>query len=153
MGGDDIAFAGAARLAEMVRAHEVSPTELVGLCLGRIQRLDPQLNSFRVVLAEKAMLEAEQAEARLKGGEERPLLGVPVAIKNESDVAGEVTMHGTDAFTDPATTDCEMVRRLRAAGAIVIGLTHLPEMAICGFTESATWGVTRNPWSPQRSPG
>ena len=61
-------------------------------------------------------------------------------------------MHGTDAFTEPAPADCEMVRRLREAGAIVVGLTLLPELAICGFTESATYGVTRNPWDPQRSP-
>jgi amidase len=61
-------------------------------------------------------------------------------------------MHGTDAFTEPATADSEMVRRLREAGAIVVGLTHLPELAICGFTESATNGVTRNPWNLQRSP-
>jgi amidase len=148
----DIAFAGAARQAEMVRSGEVSPTELVQLCLDRIGRLDPQLNSFRVVFAERALLEAKQAEARLKGGEERPLLGVPIAIKDEVDVAGEVNTHGTDGFTEPAKADCEMVRRLREAGAIVIGLTLLPEMAICGFTESATYGVTRNPWDPQRSP-
>ena len=61
-------------------------------------------------------------------------------------------MFGTDAFTEPAKEDCEMVRRLREAGAIIVGLTHLPEMAICGFTESATYGVTRNPWDLQRSP-
>lgn len=152
-GGDELAFAGAARLAEMVRAHEVSPTELVGYFLDRIARLDPQLNAFRVVMGEKAMLEAEQAEARLKGGDERPLLGVPIAIKDEVDVAGEVNTHGTDAFSEPAKADSEMVRRLREAGAIVLGLTLLPEMAICGFTESATYGVTRNPWDPQRTPG
>jgi amidase len=151
--GDELAFAGAARLAEMVRAHEVSPTELVGYFLDRIQRIDPQLNSFRKVFAEKAMLEAEQAEARLKGGDERPLLGVPIAIKDEVDVAGEVNTHGTDGFSEPAKADSEMVRRLREAGAIVLGLTLLPEMAICGFTESATYGVTRNPWDPQRTPG
>ena len=87
---DDLAFAGAARQAEMVRAGEVSPTELVQLCLERIDRLDPQLNAFRKVFAEKAMLEAEQAEARLKAGDERPLLGVPIAIKDEIDVAGEI---------------------------------------------------------------
>jgi amidase len=149
---DDLAFAGAARQAEMVRSGEASPSELVRLCLERIERSDPQLNAFRKVFAEKALLEAEQAEARLKAGEERPLLGVPIAIKDEVDVAGEVNMHGTDAFTEPATADCEMVRRLREAGAIVVGLTHLPELAICGFTESATYGVTRNPWDPQRSP-
>jgi amidase len=149
---DDLAFAGAARQAEMVRSGEVSPTELVQLYLDRIARIDPQLNTFRKVLAEKALLEAQQAEARLKAGEERPLLGVPIAIKDEVAVAGEVTTFGTDAFDEPATEDCEMVRRLREAGAIVIGLTLLPEMAICGFTESATYGVTRNPWDPQRSP-
>jgi amidase len=151
-GAEDIAFAGAARQAEMVRAGEVSPSELVRLCLDRIERLDPELNSFRRVFAERALLEAEQAEARLKAGEERPLLGVPIAIKDEVDVAGEVNTHGTDAFTEPARADCEMVRRLREAGAIVVGLTLLPEMAICGFTESATYGVTRNPWNPQRTP-
>jgi amidase len=153
MNGDELAFAGAARQAEMVRAGEVSPKELVGLSLDRIARLDPQLNSFRKVFAERAMLEAEQAEARLRAGDERPLLGVPIAIKDEVDVAGEINSHGTDAFTEPAKEDSEMVRRLREAGAIVIGLTHLPEMAICGFTESATFGVTRNPWDPQRTPG
>jgi amidase len=150
---EDLAFAGAARQAEMVRAGEVSPTELVRLTLSRIERLDPDLNAFRKVFAEKALLEAEQAEARLKGGEERPLLGVPIAIKDEVDVAGEVNMHGTDAFTEPAKADSEMVRRLREAGAIVVGLTRLPELAICGFTESATQGVTRNPWNLQRTPG
>src|SRR4051794_29049222 len=152
-GGDELAFAGAARQAEMVRTGEVSPKELVELYLERIGRLDPQLNSFRKVFAEKARLEAEQAEARVRAGEERPLLGVPIAIKDEVDVAGEVNSHGTDAFTEPAKDDSEMVRRLGEAGAIVIGLTRLPEMAICGFTESATFGVTRNPWDPQRTPG
>jgi amidase len=150
---EEIAFAGAAKQAEMVRSGEVSPRELVQLCLDRIERLDPQLNSFRVVLAERALLEAEQAEARLKGGDERPLLGVPIALKDEVDLAGELTTHGTDAYPDPATADSEMVRRLRQAGAIVVGKTHLPELAICGFTESATWGVTRNPWDAQRTPG
>ena len=89
----------------MVRAGEVSPTELVRLCLGRIERLDPELNSFRKVFAEKALLEAEQAEARLKAGEERPLLGVPIAIKDEVDVAGEVNTYGTDGFNEPAKAD------------------------------------------------
>jgi amidase len=153
MNGDEIAFVGAAKQAEMVRNGEVSPKELVQLSLDRIARLDPELNSFRKVFAEKALLEAEQAEARIKAGEERPMLGVPIAIKDEVDVAGEVNTHGTDGFTEPAKDDCEMVRRLREAGAIVVGLTLLPEMAICGFSESATYGVTRNPWNPQCTPG
>jgi amidase len=148
----ELAFAGAARQAEMVRAGEVSPTELVRMYLDRIARLDPQLNAFRIVFAERALLEADQAEARLKAGEERPLLGVPIALKDEVDVAGELNTHGTDAFPERAREDSEMVRRLREAGAILIGMTLLPEMAICGFTESATYGVTRNPWNLQRSP-
>src|SRR4051794_9771651 len=114
---DDIAFAGAARQAEMGRAGEGSPTELVRLRLDRLARLDPELNAFRKVLAGRALLEAQQAEELLKAGEERPMLGVPIAIKDESAVTGEVTMFGTDAFPEPATEDSEMVRRLREAGA------------------------------------
>jgi amidase len=153
--GDEvaIAFAGAARQAEMVRRAEITPTELVELHLRRIERLEPQLNAFRIVLAERALAEAKQAEARLAAGDERPLLGVPIALKDSVDLAGELTTHGTDAFPEPARADAEMVRRLRAAGAIVIGKTLLPELAICGFTESATWGVSRNPWDSQRSTG
>src|SRR3954447_2205475 len=137
----------------MVRDGEVSPSELVRLHLSRIERLDPELNAFRKVFAERALLEAEQAEARLRGGDERPLLGVPIGVKDEHDVAGELTLNGTDAFDEPAKADSELVRRLRQAGAIVLGKTHVPAPAICGFTESATWGVTRNPWTPQRPPG
>ena len=77
---------------------------------------------------------------------------MPIAIKDEVDVAGEINTHGTDAFEVPAKADSEVVRRLREAGAIIVGLTLLPELAICGFTESATYGVTRNPWNPQRTP-
>src|SRR6201995_3825087 len=153
LSAEDLAFAGAARQAQMVRDGEVTPTEMVRLALDRIRRLDPELNSFRKVFEEQALLEAEQAEARLKGGDDRPLLGVPIAIKDEVAVRGEVNLHGTDAFEEPAKADCEMVRRLREAGAIVVGLTLLPELAVCGFTESATYGVTRNPWNPQRTPG
>jgi amidase len=149
----DVAFAGAAKQAEMVRAGEVSPSELVRMYLERIERIDPKLNAFRKVFSDKALLEADQAEARLKAGEERPLLGVPIAIKEESDIAGEVTTHGTDAYEEPAAADCEMVRRLREAGAIILGITLAPELKICGFTESATYGVSRNPWNLQRTPG
>src|ERR1700742_2665552 len=137
----------------MVRDGEVSPTDLVRLSLDRIHRLDPQLNSFRLLFEERALMEAEQAEARVRAGEERPLLGVPIAIKDEVAVVGAVTSNGTDAYEEPSTADAEVVRRLREAGAIIVGLTLLPELAICGFTESATYGVTRNPWNRQRTPG
>jgi len=149
----DLAFAGIARQAELVRAGEVSPRELVELCLERIARIDPQLNAVRVVFAERALAEADQAEGRRGAGGERPLLGVPILVKDDTDVAGEVTCKGSSAEDRPAEADAEVVRRLRAAGAIVLGKTHVPELMQWPFTESATWGITRNPWALDRSPG
>jgi amidase len=148
-----LAFTPIARQAELIRAGEVAPRELVELYLGRIARLDPQLNAFRAVHAERALAEADQAAARLKAGDERPLLGVPLAIKDNVDVAGDVTTHGTSAFGEPAAEDCEVVRRVRAAGAIVLGRTNVPPLCALPVTESPTWGVTRNPWDLDRSPG
>jgi amidase len=153
MAETDLAFAGLARQAEAIRAGEVSPRELVHLCLERIGRLDPQLNAFRVVRAEPALAAAVEAEKRRYSNGQAPLLGVPIAVKDSQDVAGELTTHGTGCVDEPATADCELVRRLRAAGAIVIGKTNLPELAFAMFTESPTWGVTRNPWNPERMPG
>jgi amidase len=150
---DDVAFAGAARIAEMVRAKEVSPTELVDLYLGRIASLDPKLNAYRVVLEEGARADAKRAEERLAKGDDAPLLGVPVAIKDNVDYAGEVTTHGTAAYGEPAAEDGLVVRRLREAGATILGKTNLPELAIYGFTESPTWGETRNPWDTSRTCG
>ena len=123
------------------------------LYLGRIERIDPQVNAYRTVMAERALTEADQADRRRAGGDERPLLGVPVAIKDTTDVAGEVSTQGTAAHGGPATEDAEVVRRLRAAGAVIIGKTNLPELAITGTTESPNWGVTRNPWNLDRTPG
>ena len=152
MDAAELAYAGPLRQAELIREKEILPRELVELYLERIERIDPELNAFRVVLAERALTEAKQA-ARRKAGPERPLLGVPFAVKDNHDLIGEVTTHGTGAYDRaPAKEDAEIVRRLRAAGAIPIGKTLLPELAICGFTESATWGVTRNPWNLDRTP-
>jgi amidase len=149
----DLAFAGLARHAELIAAGEVSSRELVELFLERIARYDPVLNAFRAVYAERALAEADQADGRRRAGEQRPLLGVPVAIKDDIDIAGEVTGMGTDAATEPATADAEVVRRIRAAGAVVLGKTHVPELTSIPFTESPTFGVTRNPWDLQRTPG
>ena len=149
----DVAFARVARQAEMVRTGELSPRELVRLYLERIERLDPKLNAFRTVRAEPALAEADEAERRRASGEDLPLLGVPLAVKDTQDVAGEVTTQGTGAVDEPAREDCEVVRRLRAAGAVVIGKTNLPELAFAMFTESPAWGITRNPWDPGRVPG
>lgn len=153
MSDDDVAFAGVAGQADLIRRGEASARELVELVLGRIERLDRELNAFCAVYAERALLEAAQADARKRAGEDRPLLGVPVAVKDEIDIAGEVTGYGTGAMVSKAPADAEVVRRLRAAGAIVVGKTNMPEFGLWPFTESVTWGVTRNPWDPERTPG
>ena len=149
----DLAFAGAVRQAEMIRSREISARELTELYLERIGRLDPHLNAYRVVLAERALAEADQADGRAKAGDKRPLLGVPFAIKDDVDVAGEATAFGTDAHAGPVAADAELVRRLRSAGAVILGKTHVPELTATPWTESPTFGVTRNPWDPQRTPG
>jgi amidase len=149
----ELAFAGFARQARLIRDGEVSSRELVELYLERIERLGPQLNCFADLFAERALAGADAADGRIASGEEAQLLGVPIAIKDITDVEGVVTRFGTRAFDAPATADGEIVRRLRAAGAVVIAKTTLPELAICGFTESEGWGATRNPWNPDRSPG
>jgi amidase len=149
----DLAFAGLAHQAELVRTGEVSSRELVELSLERIARIDPELHSFRTVFTERALVEADQAQARREAGEERPLLGVPVAIKDEVDVAGEVTTFGTGAVATAARVDSRVVSRLRSAGAIPIGMTNVPELTMWAFSENKTWGITRNPWDLERTPG
>jgi amidase len=149
----ELAFAGIAEQARLIAAGEVSSRELVELYLQRIARYDSKLNAFRVLFTERALLEADQADARRAAGGERPLLGVPIAVKDDIDVAGEVTALGSNAFGEPKSADAEVVRRLREAGAIVIGKTNVPELCIWPFTETTTWGSTRNPWDLQRAPG
>jgi amidase len=150
---EEIAFAGAAEQAELVRRGTVSSRELTESTIERIGRLDLQLNAFRVVFGERALEEAERADQRRASGEDGPLLGVPVAVKDNVDVAGEVTTHGTNAYGGAAIDDAHVVRRLREAGAVIVGKTNLPELAIWPFTESEGWGMTRNPWDTTRSPG
>ena len=151
---DDLAFAGVARLAELLTAGEVTPRELVELYLARIERLDGELNSFVAVRAEAALAEADAALGRLRAGETAPLLGVPVVVKDNVDIAGEVTGHGTAANEAPAARDAEVIRRLRAAGAPMLGKTTLPELEAWGhMTESRAHGATRNPWNLERAAG
>jgi amidase len=150
---DELAFAGVARQAELIRAEEVTSRELVMLYLERIERIDPELNAFRKVMSERALVDAQQADGRRSAGEDRPLLGVPIAVKDVEDVTGEVTRWGTDAFSTPAGQDSELVRRLRAAGAVIIGKTNTPELAIMCDTEGPAFGIARNPWNTDRSPG
>jgi amidase len=153
MDATELAYAGIARQAELIAAGAVSSRELVEVYLERIARLDGAFHAFRVVLAERVRLEADQADARRGAGAGRPLLGVPLAVKDDIDVAGEVTAWGTNAAGGLAPADAEVVRRLREAGALIIGKTNVPELTQWPFTESATFGATRNPWDLQRAPG
>ena len=151
--GEELAFAGVRGVLAALSRRELSARELVATLLARIERIDGELGAFRCVFAERALAEAEQADARRAAGDERPLLGLPVAIKDDQDVAGELTTRGTLAVTRPAARDSELVRRLRAAGAVVVGKTNVPELTAIGATESLGFGVTRNPWERERTPG
>jgi amidase len=149
----EVAFAGAAAQARMLADGELTAPELLEIYLERIARLDSELRCYRVVLADSARYEAALAQDRLDAGERLPLLGVPIAIKDDVDVAGEVTAMGSGGHRQAATSDAEAVRRLRAAGAVIMGKTNVPELMIFPFTESLTFGATRNPWNLARTPG
>jgi amidase len=149
----DLAFAGPGAQAAAVRAGEVTPRELVELCLRRIERIDPQLNAFRTVMADEALAAADRM-GRGDAGVAGPLAGVPVAVKDDQPVQGQPLTYGslgTDRTRQPA--DAEVVRRLRAAGAIPIGITNVPELMIFPWTATDANGITRNPWNPSRTPG
>lgn len=144
----------AAAIAERVRSGAVSPVQVVEDHLARIAALDPRLHAFQLVRAERALAEAA-AVAERPDLAELPLAGVPVAIKDNIDLAGEPTRLGSGATPDtPAPADDELVRRLRAAGAVVVGKTTMPELAIWPFTEPEAFAPpARNPWDPTRTPG
>jgi amidase len=147
---DDVAYAGVLGQRELLRSGRLSAVELLDLCLARIDRLDGRLNAFRTVFREQARAEAQAADA---AHDDRPLLGIPVAVKDNVAVAGHAPGMGTGSPEPVAGRDAEQVRRLRAAGAVVVGTTHLPELALWPFTESQTWGATRNPWSTDHTTG
>ena len=143
----------AVELAGLVRAGEVSPAELVEAHLTQIERANPEVNAWQVVRGERAIQEA-RALSRLRRSFGRlALAGVPIAIKDNVAVAGEPMRDGTHATpAHPQTEDHEVVRAVRAAGAVVIGTTRVPELCVFGTTDGA-WGITRNPWDPARTPG
>lgn len=143
----------AREIAEAVRRREASAEQVALAHLARIERLDGTLGAFQVVERERALADARAVDAdpSRRGG---PLAGVPVAVKDNVDVEGLPTRYGSAATPGgPAPADDELVRRLRAAGCVVLGKTRMPELAIWPFTESAAFGVTRNPWWPERTAG
>lgn len=137
----------------MLAAGTITAPTLLDVYLKRIARLDPQLRCYRVVLADTAREEATAAQRRLDAGERLPLLGVPIAIKDDVDIAGQTTTYGTSAHGPAVTADAEVVRALRGAGAVILGKTAVPELMMLPFTESLSFGATCNPWDTSRTPG
>jgi amidase len=155
-GAPELAFAGLTVQAALLRSREVSARELVELSLTRIEASQPTLNAFRVICAEAALTAADQADARLRGGDggaNAPLLGVPVAIKDDVDLAGHPTPFGCGGEVEACRTDAELVRRLNRSGAIIVGKTQAPEIGQWHFTETPTFGASRNPWHEDHTPG
>jgi amidase len=146
----DLMFRSALELAEMVRSGDVSARELVETSLERIEELNPALNAFAQVDAERALASAEA----IGPGDERPFAGVPVAIKNNRPAEGLRLTYGCELM---AENECEydhnVTRRLKAAGFVVVGTTTLPEYGILPVSEARIFGPTRNPWDLARTPG
>jgi len=145
--------AGLAESARALAAGEVTARALVEETLARIEATQASLNAFRIVRTEAALAEAEAADKELAAGVRKPLLGVPVAVKDDMDVAGEPTAFGCRGEFPPQAEDGEAVRRLRAAGAVIVGKTNTCELGQWPFTEGPAFGATRNPWNSRHTPG
>ena len=141
--------------AEAVRTRSLSPVELTRACLERIARLDPRLNSFITVTAERAMADARQAEAEVLAGRWRgPLHGIPIALKDNIDTAGVRTTAASAVFADRVPTeDAEVVQRLKAAGAVFLGKLNMHEFALGTTSAISHFGPVHNPWDLVRSAG
>jgi amidase len=148
---EELAFAPALELAAQVRERKVSPVELTELYLERIQRLDPQLNSYVTVDTERALAAAHAAASTAS---DAPFHGVPISIKDLNETAGLRTTYSTKAYArNVPRFDAAVVRRLRAAGFVVLGKTNTPEFGTIAMTESELNGDCRNPWDVSRTPG
>ncbi|MGH7948728.1 MAG: amidase, partial [Candidatus Binataceae bacterium] len=142
-------------LAGLIRKRELKPSELMDSCLARIQKLNPTLNAFVAMRSEQALAEARALDEKIARKDEvGPLAGLPLGVKDLEDAAGLPTSLGSLPFKDNvAERDSVEVSRLRAAGAIVLGKTNAPEFGYTGFTKNLVYGVTRNPWNAERTPG
>jgi amidase len=152
-GGAGLPFLGLIAQAELLAAGELSSRELVELSLTRIRATQPTVNAFRCVREDAARAESAEADRRLAAGERLPLLGVPVAIKDDMDLAGETTPFGCAGEFERKRQDGEVARRLKAVGAVIVGKTTTPELGQWSVTEGIACGVTRNPWEPGHTPG
>lgn len=151
----ELSYKSALELTALIRGREVKPSEAVAYALTRVEALNGKLNAFCAMRAEQAMAEARAMDQRIARREEIGLLaGVPIGVKDLEEVAGMATTFGSKAFRDNlAAEDAIEVARLRAAGAIVIGKTNTPEFGHSAFTRNLLFGLTRNPWNLERTPG
>ncbi len=131
----------------------VTSEQLVRRSLDAIEASQSTLNAFRVVLTKLALADAAEADRKRAAGEQLPLLGIPIAVKDDVDVAGVPTRFGSHGYVRKADRDSEVVRRLRAAGAIIVGKTNTCELGQWPFTSGPGFGHTRNPWSSEHTPG
>lgn len=131
----------------------VTSEDLVRRSLDAIAASQPTLNAFRVVLADQALADAAKAHRKRAAGHNLPLLGIPIAVKDDVDVKGVPTRFGTEGTIRPALEDAEVVRRLKAAGAVIVGKTNTCELGQWPFTSGPGFGHTRNPWSREHTPG
>jgi aspartyl-tRNA(Asn)/glutamyl-tRNA(Gln) amidotransferase subunit A len=138
-----------------VRKKTISPVELTQACLRRIERLNPLLNAYITVSGETALAKARELEAEVHRGRWRgPLHGIPVSLKDNIDTAGVRTTAASELFKDRIPSeDAEVVRRLKKAGAVLLGKTNLHEFALGGTSAVSYFGPVHNPWALDRIPG
>jgi amidase len=146
-------FAGVETLVKELADGAVSSRQLTVDALARVEATQPTLNAFRRIRTDAALAEADDADRRLAAGERLPLLGVPIAIKDDMDIAGEPTAFGCAGDFPVRDADCELVRLLKAAGAVIVGKTNTPEFGLWPVTEGEAFGITRSPWNPDFTPG
>jgi amidase len=138
---------------DALRSSGASAVELTEQALARIHAAQDDLCAFRVICDEAALRDAAEADRRRAAGEDGPLLGIPVAIKDDMDLAGETTAFGCAGEFERSAEDAEAVRRLKQAGAVIVGKTTTPELGQWPWTEGPAFGLTRNPWNRDHSPG
>jgi len=141
--------------SQLVRSKKISPVELMRACLSRVERLNPKLNAFITVTADSALAQAREAEADIQRGRWKgPLHGIPIAIKDLLDTAGVRTTAASALFKDRVPTeDAEVVRRLKAAGTVLLGKLNLHEFAYGGSSVISYFGAVPNPWNANYSAG
>lgn len=142
-------------LADAIRGGELKSSELLEVCFERIDRFDPELNAFAFQAREQARVDARAIDdAVARGDDPGPWAGVPMGVKELAQVKGWPDTHASKVFEhDLADADCTETARLRAAGAVFVGLTTAPEFGAVNWTRSSLHGTTRNPWNPERTPG